>query len=285
MANLVNWGNHPSSDWIEPWKAARNLSEELGAHPETTNKPTARDRRSIFSVADHWEYGGYPSSLFAESPKARRDFLTRHVANSFPPLPAKAINGNQILPNEVWKMLARHNGYRLETLFKKLRWDVETFDFVIAQLMDRGLIYTIGFRPLSNRPRGDLYYFRDTGLLHHLFNPKWQKDGRHRKHWDRSWEGFVIQLLCHGIGNHANACVWRKADEEIDLLLEWPDRGKRWGVEISRSLDKKPSDGFWAASQVLKLTDEFVIHWGNCDSISSCRRYTLERFLEEFDGA
>lgn len=285
MASLANWGNHPSPDWIKPWEGARDHPEEISFDAQAPNKPVVQDRGPQFSIADHWAFGGYPSSLFASSDRARRDFLIRHVANNMPPLPATAINGRRIEPNDFWRLLARCNGCRLETLFKNLPWDSKTFDLVINQLLDRGLIYTIGFMPLRNKPRSDLYYFRDTGLLHHLFNPRWLIDGPHRKHWDRSWEGFVIQLLCNGVGKRAEASVWREGDEEIDLLLNWPSDTKRWGVEISRSSNKRPSAGFWTASQWLKLTNEFVIHWGDCDSIKTCRRYTLERFLEQFDGA
>jgi hypothetical protein len=231
---------------------------------------------------EHWEYGGHPSSLFAKSPGDRRNFLDRLIATSMPPLPAASRNGMVIEPEGFWKTLAAYNGCPLDALFKRLRWDGASFDHVLGILLDRGLIFTIGYKPLRSSPRCDLYYFQDTGVLHQLFNPKWSRTGKGRRNFDRSWEGFIIQVLCRGVARDAAASVWRKEDNEIDLLLEWPGGDRRWGVEISRSSDKRPSKGFWISSQELQVTDEFVIHTGNCDAIKSCRRYTIEMFMSEY---
>lgn len=283
MANLANWGNQPSPDWIEPWRWASQVMREIDIDPAQTDTPTNK-YTPRFDLMAHWEHGGYPASLFAASPLQRNEYLTRHIANNMPPIPASSQNGVPIEQVTFWRLLARYNGCQLDTLFRRLHWDSQSFEVVIDSLIAQGLIFTIGYMPLRSDSRSELYYFRDTGLLHQLLNPKWSKTGHGRKYFDKSWEGFVIQVLCNGVGLDAEASVWRKGIDEIDLLLDWRGADQRWGVEISRSDDKRPQKGYWAASRELRLTDAFIIHMGDCTPIDHCRRYTLERFLAEVGG-
>lgn len=282
MDDLATWGNQPRPDWIEPWLWIGDDVGEASVGDTESNIQEPQLSTSPFNLLDHWNYGGYPSSLFARSLRERANFFDHLIASGLPLLPMESRNGVAIESQKFWRILATFNGCPLDTLFSKLRWDGDTFDQVQRLLVDRGLIFTIGYKPLRSEPRSDLYYFRDTGVLHRLFNPKWSKAGKGRQRFDNSWEGFVIQVLCRGIARDAAASVWRKEDQEIDLLFEWPGEERRWGIEISRSPDKRPSKGFWQSSEELKLSDQFIIHTGDCDAIRSCRRYTLDMFMREF---
>ena len=280
MTDLAILGNRPSNEWIAPWSYLESGIDAIGAASPVGSMASSSPIHPAFTIQKHWERGGHPASLFASSQKKANAALDQLVATGMPPLPAVTDNGAPIDPMGVWRTMAIYNGCPLNTLRRKLYWDLDTFSYVIELLCERDLIFTIGYRPITGKKFSDLYYFRDTGILHRLLGENSELTGKGRGKFDNSWEGFAIQMICRGIATEADASVWRKDNtEEIDLLLNWPDNS-RWGVEIGRGQNKRPSKGFWLAANELQLTNEFIIHNGECDSIGSCRRFTLEAFMQ-----
>lgn len=193
-------------------------------------------------------------------------------------LPQTTQRGVAIERSRFLRLLARFNGCPLETLRGALCWDKATFGSVIGDMLSRDLIFKLPYKPLL-AGRSDLYYFRDTGLLHRLFNPKWLRSASAAKHWARSWEGFAIQTIMFGPGKDAAAAVWRKGVDEIDLILEWPHAGDRWAIEIGMGTDKQASAGFRRGADILKASRKLIGHRGACDSHGGCERMTLEGLL------
>jgi len=59
---------------------------------------------------------------------------------------------------------------------------------------------------------------------------------------------------------------------ELDLLLEWPD-GRRWAVEIKRSLDPRPRKGFHTGRADTGAERGLVVYPGD-------ERYSLNAGVE-----
>lgn len=269
--------NRPQAERVEPWDWRPAVTSLVGfGSPE--NASETFDETRAFSIEEIWTRGGYHGSLFANSERASRDFLDQLIGNELFQLPPTTLRDLPIDKAEFQRNLARYNGCPLESLRNRLQWDKGTFEFVIKNLKDRGLIYTIPFEPMDGR--SNLYYICDTGVLHQLFNPKWSIGGKARKYFARSWEGLVIRTLMFGPGREANASVWRQDNDEIDLVLRWPSGDPCWAIEIGMGHDKRPSPGFWVGIERLAATERCVIHRGPSDWHGDCERLTLERFLE-----
>jgi predicted AAA+ superfamily ATPase len=269
--------NTPPLDRIEPWHWRPNL-RALPTSFEPQSVADDVEHSEQFDLDTHWRRGGLRESLFAPSDAMSEVRLDAIISGGLFVLPQTTARGVAIEKSQFLKLLARYNGCPLEALRGALRWDKATFRSVIDNLLSRDLIFTVPYEPLI-ADRSDLYYLRDTGLLHRLFNPKWARSRSGVQHWARSWEGFAIQTIMFGPGEGAAAAVWRKGDDEIDLILQWPGAGERWAIEIGMGTDKRPSPGFWRGVNLIDPSRKLIVHRGVCDILGECERMTLEHLL------
>ena len=277
MVSVPRGRNAHLADRVEAWEweAPRPLPEPLEA---PSNEP--EDNKTPFELDVHWMRGGFRGSLFAGSSSESERFLDNLIATGLVVLPEATVSGHPIDQSGLLRLLACYNGHPLESLRKKLQWDLNSFYLIIDYLIDRELIFRLPFLPKNGRP--DLYYFCDTGVLHRLFNPKWKLSGKGRPYFASSWEGFVIRTIWKRFGEGAEAFVWRQSErDEIDLVLRWPDLADCWAVEIGMGDNKTPSVGFWRGIDFVGAQRLLVIHRGLRDTIGECERMTLEQLLSE----
>lgn len=233
-----------------------------------------------FDLETHWYRGGYRPSLLAGTDIASAAYLDTFIATDLVVLPASTLSGIAIVQEDFLRALARYNGCELETFRKKLQWDVRSFGHMIDDLCSKELIFRLPCLPESGR--SDLFYFCDTGILHRLFNPKWQLTGQGAKKFAKSWEGFVVRTVWRAFGPGAEAYAWRQNDkDEIDLVIRFPGRNECWAIEIGIGEDKRPSRGFWVGVRALGATHMRVIHRGLVDRSSKCERVSLSQFLAD----
>jgi hypothetical protein len=121
-------------------------------------------------------------------------------------------------------------------------------------------------------------HWRRGGLRESLFAPS---DAISEVRLDAIIAGglFAIQTIMFGPGEGAAAAVWRKDDDEIDLILRWPDGGERWAIEIGMGTDKRASSGFWRGASLIKASRKLIVHRGACDIFGECEQMTLEQLL------
>ena len=256
--------------WVAP-EPIPNLTDSAPAEPE----PQVQHTR--FDLNEHWQRGGFRASLFAPTEEASQTFLDNLIANDLVVVPAVTRRGVPIDAGRLLRTYARHNGLSLETLRESLGYDTVSFYELVDHFCASDLIFRLPCLPDKARP--DIYYFCDTGVLHRLFNPKWEQLGRGRKNFARSWEGFVIRTICQRYGTEAEVFVWRESDQhEIDLVLRWPN-GECWAIEIGLGENKKPSEGFKVGVRKLGATELTIIHRGMIGLIDGCDRMTLEELL------
>ena len=237
-----------------------------------------------------WSRGGFPGSLLApdnvRSLKWRRDYIRTYLERDIPQL------GPRIAAETLrrfWTMLAHYQGGLLNTasFARGLGVDPKTaasyLDLLVDLLLVRRLApwhANVGKR-LVKSPK---VYVRDSGLVHALLKIADRDALLGHPVQGASWEGHVIENVLACVPEEVQGYFYRSAaGAEIDLLLDWPG-GKRWAIEIKRSLAPKLERGFHAACVDLEPARRLVIYPGpnRFPVAAEVEAMSLQAFLAEF---
>lgn len=216
-----------------------------------------------------WNRGGFPDSLLARtdavSRRWRLDFIRTYLERDIPLLgpriPAETLR-------RFWTMLAHHQSGLLNAadFARALGVDGKTVASYLDLMVDLLLVRRLepwhnnAGKRLVKSPR---VYVRDSGLLHSLLGLTTLEDILGHPIAGASWEGFVIETLhaAMPVGAHAN--FYRTAaGAEVDLIVTLPG-GRRWAIEIKRSLTPKVERGFHNACLELKPDRRIVVYPGS----------------------
>jgi hypothetical protein len=216
-----------------------------------------------------WVRGGFPDSVLASNDGASldwrhdfiRSYLERDVPMFAPRMPAETIG-------RLWTMLAHAQGTLLNQAKLASSLGVSSpavgryVDLLVDLLLVRRLqpwVGNVGKR-LVRTPK---VYIRDSGVAHSLLDIETFNDLLGHPVAGPSWEGFVIENLITAAGERRTPYFYRTEDgAEVDLLFE---RGGKpeIAIEIKRSSAPTLSRGFYAARDVLKVKESFLVHSGN----------------------
>jgi uncharacterized protein len=226
-----------------------------------------------------WLRGGFPDSLLAaddaRSLRWRRDFIRTYLERNIPQL------GLRIAAETLrrfWTMLAHRQGCPLNSaeLARNLGTDAKTTARYLDLLADLFLLrrlppwHTNAGKRLKKSPR---IYLRDSGLLHSLLSIADMESLLAHPVLGASWEGFVIENLLDSAPAGVEGYYYRTSGgAEIDLLLVFPG-GRRWAVEVKRTLRPRPERGFHSAGADLEPDRRFIVYPGT-------ERYPLASGIE-----
>ncbi len=216
-----------------------------------------------------WNRGGFPDSLLARtdavSQRWRLDFIRTYLERDIPLLgpriPAETLR-------RFWTMLAHHQSSLLNAadFARALGVDGKTVASYLDLMVDLLLVRRLepwhnnAGKRLVKSPR---VYVRDSGLLHSLLGLTTLEDILGHPIAGASWEGFVIETLHAAIPVGAHANFYRTAaGAEVDLIVTLPG-GRRWAIEIKRSLTPKVERGFHNACLELKPDRRIVVYPGS----------------------
>jgi hypothetical protein len=221
------------------------------------------------SVSARWLRGGFPDSLLAaddgDSLDWRRDFLRTYLERDIPQLAPR-------VPTEtlrrLWTMLAHEQGGVLNAarLAAGLGLSGQTIARYVDLLVDLMLVRRLP--PLianvgKRQVKGPRVYVRDSGLVHALLGIATLDDLLGHPIVGPSWEGFVIEQLIDNAAPGSAAGFYRtSAGAEIDLVIERPG-GRRWAIEVKRSLGPSVTRGFHSARADLEVERAFVVYAGD----------------------
>ncbi len=215
-----------------------------------------------------WSRGGFPESLLApdnrRSLQWRRDYIRTYLERDIPQL------GPRIAAETLrrfWTMLAHHQGGLLNTasFARGLGVDPKTAASYLDLLVDMLLVRrlppwhaNVGKRLVKSAK----VYVRDSGLVHALLDIADRDALLGHPVQGASWEGHVIENILSCAPEGVQGYFYRTAaGAEIDLLLQWPD-GRRWAIEIKRSLAPKLERGFHAACVDVEPSRRLVVYPG-----------------------
>lgn len=215
-----------------------------------------------------WIRGGFPPSLLAGSDAAslrwRQDFLRSYLEHEIPRfgsrLPAETLR-------RLWTMLAHQQGglHNVATLASSLGLDVRTVNSCVDLLVDLLLLRRLPSWHANTGKRlvkSPKLFLRDSGWVHALLGLGDRHAVLGHPVAGSSWEGFVVENLLAATPEGVHAYHYRTGGgAELDLLLVWPD-GRRWAVEVKRSLAPRPSRGFHSCCADLQPEGRFLVHPG-----------------------
>ncbi len=216
-----------------------------------------------------WLRGGFPSAWLAGSDAAsfewRRDLVRTYLERDIPVfdsrLPAETLR-------RLWTMLAHNQGAPLNAaqLASSLAVHTRTLNRYVDLLV--GLLLVRRLPPWSGNMgkrlvRSPRLYLRDSGVVHALLGLRRLEDVLAHPVAGGSWEGFVVENLLAVAPAWVQPFYYRtQAGAEVDLVLEF-DPGRRWAVEIKRSVSRPtPSRGFHIACADLGAQRRIVVYGG-----------------------
>ncbi|SFE35585.1 hypothetical protein SAMN05518672_105382 [Chitinophaga sp. CF118] len=215
-----------------------------------------------------WLRGGFPDSFLARNDPAslrwRMNFISTYLERDVPQFGARIPATSLRL---LWTMLAHSQGGQINIaqMGANLGVTAPTAKRYIELLEDLLLIRTL--RPWSGNlgkrlVKSPKIYIRDSGLTHALLNLTTLDDVLGHPVVGASWEGFVIENLLSCLPIGATPWFYRtSAGAEIDLVIE-QSPGKRWAIEIKRSLAPTLSKGFHFGCEDIQATNRFIVYPG-----------------------
>ncbi|GAA3950328.1 AAA family ATPase [Chitinophaga oryziterrae] len=215
-----------------------------------------------------WLRGGFPDSFLARNDQAslrwRMNFIGTYLERDVPQFGPRIPSTSLRL---LWTMLAHSQGgqVNIAQIGANLGVTAPTAKRYIELLEDLLLIRTL--RPWAGNlgkrlVKSPKIYIRDSGLTHALLNLATLDDILGHPVVGASWESFVIENLLSCLPIGATPWFYRtSAGAEIDLVIE-QSSGKRWAIEIKRSLAPTLSKGFHFGCEDIQATKSFIVYPG-----------------------
>ena len=245
-------------------KTSESLAGRIGMIDLTPFTVSEVENEPDYSLQRFWMRGGYPDSYNAFDDEAssiwRENFIRTYLERDIPQL------GFQIASQKMIRLLillAHEHGSALNfsSLANTMDLSAPTIRHYI-DILEQTYIARIlppYFKNIRKRlgktPR---IYLRDTGLLHQILQIQTFNDLLGNPIFGASWEGLVVENICT-VATGAKASFFRTAtgDEEMDLVLEYPDR--LIAIECKASTDPQPTKGFWKAIETLQPRHSYIV--------------------------
>lgn len=216
-----------------------------------------------------WIRGAFPRSFLASSEAAsyqwRQDFIATFLERDIPQLgfniPSKSLS-------RFWQMLAHYHGqiFNASEIGKSLAVSDHTaqryLDLLSATFMVRQLRpwnYNTKKR-IIKRPK---IYFRDTGILHALFDLPEKKDVLSHPKLGASWEGFALEETIKAIRLKENEIFFWGVHASAEIDLVFPKNGRLYGIEVKYAQAPGFTSSMRMASEELALKHLWVIYPGS----------------------
>lgn len=216
-----------------------------------------------------WIRGAFPRSFLASSEAAsyqwRQDFIATFLERDIPQLgfniPSKSLG-------RFWKMLAHYHGriFNASEIGKSLAVSDHTAQRYLDLLSGTFMVRQL--RPWNYNTKKRIIktpkiYFRDTGILHALFDLPEKKDVLSHPKLGASWEGFALEETIQAIRLKENEIFfWGvHASAEIDLVFQ--KNGRLYGIEFKYAQAPGFTSSMRMASEELALKHLWVIYPGS----------------------
>ncbi len=218
---------------------------------------------------DLWVRGGFPESFLAASEEGSmrwrldfiRTYLERDIPQLGPRIPAETLR-------RLWTMLAHQQGGLLNAaqLARALGVSGTTVGHYLDLMVDLLLVRRLQPQ-LSNvgkrLVRSPKVYVRDSGLVHALLGLESKEGVLGHPVAGLSWEGMAIENVVAMTEGRAEASFYRTSGgAEVDLVLNWPD-GRRWTIEVKRTLAPRVERGLRSALADLEPERSFLVYPGS----------------------
>jgi len=217
-----------------------------------------------------WLRGGFPESYLAESDRDsvswRESFIKTYLERD---IPSFGIRVPAVTLKRFWTMLAHSHGqvWNASKMASSLGVSYKAVQHYLDILEDTFMVRRV--QPFHANVKKRLIkspkvYFRDSGILHSLLRIYDTEDLLGHPALGSSWEGWCVEQIHSILPDQADVSFYRtRSGAEIDLLIRISSSGPALAVEIKRSLDCKPSRGFWSAMEDIQPAKGYIIYPGH----------------------
>lgn len=265
--------NYPEKKLLILGSASRDLinssAETLAgriAYLEVT--PFSINEIDHINIQNLWQRGGFPLSLLAKNDGAsvtwRKNFISNFLERDLPNL------GIKIAPLNIyrfWMMISHYHGniFNASELGRSLSINEKTAKNYLDLLSGTFMIRQLQpwFENISKRQvKSPKIYFKDSGILHSLFNVNNHTELLTHPKLGASWEGFALEeIIRFHQFKEGEVFFWASHGvAEIDLLTF--AKGKKLGYEFKYCDVPKITNSINIAIEDLKLDKLFIIYPG-----------------------
>lgn len=229
---------------------------------------TPLDAVEIDDINKHWLRGGFPKSYLAETEQSsyqwRKNYIRTFLERDIPSL------GFKIEPNALrrfWNMLAHYHGniFNASEIARSLSISQSTvkryIDILVGTFMLREL------KPWhENIPKRQVkqskIFFRDSGILHHIFGISEFSALQRNPKLGASWEGYALEETIRKLQVDAEDCYFWATHQGggLDLLI-YKD-GEKHGYEFKYADAPSMTKSMHSSVESLNLSKLSVIYPG-----------------------
>lgn len=216
-----------------------------------------------------WLRGGYPRSFLADSDADstlwRESYVRTFLERDIPQL---GFNIAASAMRRFWMMLSHVHGQILN--HSDLARSLDISDATVRRYLDilEGTFMVRRLQPwhanISKRQvKAPKVYFRDSGLLHHLWGIPSLRDLQTNPKLGASWEGFAMEELLRSLSLRPEEVFFWAVHQQAELDLLTFQNSRPIGYEIKYTENPKLTKSMLAAKELLELEKLFVVYPGS----------------------
>lgn len=215
-----------------------------------------------------WVRGGYPRSFLADSDADstlwRESYVRTFLERDIPQL---GFNIAASAMRRFWMMLSHVHGQVLN--HSDLARSLDISDATVRRYLDilEGTFMVRRLQPwhanISKRQvKAPKVYFRDSGILHHLWGVSSLGELQINPKMGASWEGFAMEELLRQLSLRPEEIFFWAVHQQAELDLLTFQNGRPVGYEIKFTESPKLTKSMLAAKETLGLEKLYVVYPG-----------------------
>lgn len=222
----------------------------------------------VSEIEKLWVRGGYPRSFLAASDADsvvwRESYVRTFLERDIPQL---GFNIAASAMRRFWMMMSHVHGQVLN--HSDVARSLDISDATVRRYLDilEGTFMVRRLQPwhanISKRQvKAPKVYFRDSGLLHHLWGISSLGELQTNPKLGASWEGFAMEELLRSLSLRPEEVFFWAVHQQAELDLLTFQNGHAIGYEIKYTENPKLTKSMLAAKEILSLQKLYVVYPG-----------------------
>ncbi|MDQ3231133.1 MAG: ATP-binding protein [Pseudobdellovibrionaceae bacterium] len=223
----------------------------------------------VSEIEKLWVRGGYPRSFLAASDADsilwRESYVRTFLERDIPQL---GFNIAASAMRRFWMMLSHVHGQILN--HSDVARSLDISDATVRRYLDilEGTFMVRRLQPwhanISKRQvKAPKVYFRDSGLLHHLWGIPSLVELQTNPKLGASWEGFAMEELLRNLALRPEEVFFWAVHQQAELDLLTFQNGRPVGYEIKYTENPKLTKSMLAAKELLALDKLYIVYPGS----------------------
>lgn len=220
------------------------------------------------ALSQLWLRGGYPRAFLAATEEDSHLWLEAYVRTFLErDIPQLGLNIPAVAMRRFWMMLSHVHGQILN--FSDIARSLDVSDATVRRYLDilAGTFMVRRLQPWhaninKRQVKAPKVYFRDAGLLHHLWGITSMQELQTHPKLGASWEGFAMEEIMRRQSLRSEDVFFWGVHQQAELDLLVFEKGEPIGYEFKFSDHPKLSKSMIAAKELLGLKKLNIIYPG-----------------------